>query len=47
MRGGRPERQAVRVGWRDAERIEIVSGLNENDRVLVRRQVNPSSGGGK
>jgi len=45
LRGGRPEPQAVRVGRRDAERIEIVSGLNENDRVLVGRQVKPGSGG--
>ena len=45
MRGGRPKRQAVRVGRRDAERIEIVSGLNENDRVLVRRQAKSGSGG--
>jgi len=45
LRGGRPAPQTVRVGRRDAERIEIVSGLNENDRVLVRRQVKPISGG--
>ena len=45
LREGRLEPQTVRVGQRDGERIEILSGLNENDRVLMRKQAGSGSGG--
>jgi macrolide-specific efflux system membrane fusion protein len=35
-RNGQPARQVVKVGWKDAEWIEITAGLTEQDRVLVR-----------
>lgn len=35
-RNGQPVRQVVRTGWKDAEWIEIVAGLKEQDRVLIR-----------
>ncbi|MBM3789627.1 MAG: efflux RND transporter periplasmic adaptor subunit [Acidobacteria bacterium] len=45
LRQDRPEPQAVRIGRRDGERVEILSGLNENDRVLVRRPARSGNGG--
>jgi macrolide-specific efflux system membrane fusion protein len=36
FRNGQPARQVVRTGWKDAEWIEIVAGLKERDRVLIR-----------
>ena len=36
LRNGQAVRQTVKVGWKDPEWIEIVSGLKENDKVLIR-----------
>jgi macrolide-specific efflux system membrane fusion protein len=36
FRDGQAVRQTVKVGWKDSEWIEIVSGLKENDKVLIR-----------
>ena len=36
LRNGQAVRQTVKVGWKDPEWIEIVSGLNESDKVLIR-----------
>ncbi len=36
LRDGQAVRQTVKVGWKDSEWIEIVSGLKENDKVLIR-----------
>jgi HlyD family secretion protein len=36
LRNGQPERQTVRVGWKDSEWIEIVGGLKEGDKVVIR-----------
>jgi multidrug resistance efflux pump len=44
LRNGQPVRQPVKVGWKDPEWIEIVSGLTENDRVLIRSTPKPSGG---
>jgi len=43
-RNGKAVKQIVRVGWKDAEFIEISSGLTENDKVLIPSQ--PRSNGG-
>jgi multidrug efflux pump subunit AcrA (membrane-fusion protein) len=45
LRGHQAARQTVKVGWRDRGRVEIVSGLGENDRVLVRKPPGPNGGG--
>jgi len=44
LRNGQPERQTVRVGWKDSEWIEIVGGLKEGDKVVIRSA--PKSNGG-
>ena len=44
LRDGQPERQTVRVGWKDSEWIEIVGGLKEGDKVVIRSA--PKSNGG-
>ena len=44
MRNGQPLRQAVKVGWKDPDWIEIVSGLRENEKVLIRGA--PKTNGG-
>jgi multidrug efflux pump subunit AcrA (membrane-fusion protein) len=36
LRGDQPARQVVKVGWKDAEWIEIVNGLKEGDKVVIR-----------
>ena len=36
LRDGQAVRQTVKVGWKDPDWIEIVSGLRENDKVLIR-----------
>ncbi|MCW5979627.1 MAG: efflux RND transporter periplasmic adaptor subunit [Bryobacteraceae bacterium] len=36
-RDGLAVRQAVRAGWRDSRWVEILSGLEEGDQVLIRR----------
>ncbi len=44
LRNGQPERQTVRVGWKDSEWIEIVGGLKEGDKVVIRSA--PKTNGG-
>lgn len=44
LRNGQAVRQTVRVGWKDPEWIEIVSGLNESDKVLIRSTPKPTGG---
>jgi len=44
LRNGQPERQTVRVGWKDSEWIEIVGGLKEGDKVVIRSA--PKKNGG-
>jgi RND family efflux transporter MFP subunit len=41
---GKPVRRVVKVGWKDAESVEIAGGLTENDRVLIRTP--PATNGG-
>jgi macrolide-specific efflux system membrane fusion protein len=41
---GKPVRRVVKVGWKDAESVEIAFGLTENDRVLIRTP--PATNGG-
>ncbi len=36
LRGGQPARQVVKVGWKDPEWIEIIDGLKEGDKVVIR-----------
>jgi macrolide-specific efflux system membrane fusion protein len=36
LRGGQPVRQPVKVGWKDPEWIEIIAGLKEGDKVVIR-----------
>jgi multidrug efflux pump subunit AcrA (membrane-fusion protein) len=36
LRNGQPVRRAVKVGWKDPEWIEIVDGLKEGDKVVIR-----------
>jgi multidrug efflux pump subunit AcrA (membrane-fusion protein) len=36
LRGNQPVRQAVKVGWKDPEWMEIVDGLKEGDKVVIR-----------
>jgi HlyD family secretion protein len=45
LRGDRAVPQTVKDGWRDGERVEVISGLNENDKVLVRKASRPNGGG--
>jgi macrolide-specific efflux system membrane fusion protein len=45
LRDGQPVRQAVKTGWKDPEWIEIVEGLKEGDRVIVRNAPAKSNGG--
>lgn len=44
LRDGQPVRQTVKVGWKDPEWIEIVSGLKENDKVLIRSTAKATGG---
>lgn len=44
LRGNQPVRQAVKVGWKDPEWVEIVNGLKEGDKVLIRSM--PKANGG-
>jgi HlyD family secretion protein len=44
LRGNQPVRQAVKVGWKDSEWVEIVNGLKEGDKVLIRST--PKANGG-
>ena len=44
LRDGQAVRQTVKVGWKDAEWIEIVSGLKENDKVLIRSTAKATGG---
>ena len=36
LRHGQTERQTVKVGWKDSEWMEIVGGLQEGDKVVIR-----------
>jgi multidrug resistance efflux pump len=44
LRDGQPTRQTVKVGSKDAGWFEIVSGLEEHDKVLVRGTPKPAGG---
>lgn len=44
LRDGQPVRQIVRIGWKDPEWIEIVGGLKEGDKVVIRNA--PKTNGG-
>jgi multidrug efflux pump subunit AcrA (membrane-fusion protein) len=44
LRGNQSVRQTVRVGWKDPEWIEIVDGLKEGDKVVIRSA--PKTNGG-
>ena len=44
LQDGRPVQRTVKVGWKDAEWVEIVSGLKEGDKVLTGGRP-PSAGG--
>ena len=44
LQGGRPVQRTVKVGWKDSQWIEIVSGLQEGDKVLIGG--GPTSAGG-
>jgi multidrug efflux pump subunit AcrA (membrane-fusion protein) len=44
LRGGQPVRQTVKVGWKDPESIEIIDGLKEGDKVVIRSA--PKTNGG-
>jgi multidrug efflux pump subunit AcrA (membrane-fusion protein) len=44
LRGNQPMRQAVKVGWKDPEWIEIIDGLKEGDKVVIRSA--PKTNGG-
>jgi macrolide-specific efflux system membrane fusion protein len=44
QQGGQPVRRTVKVGWKDPEWIEIVDGLKEGDRVVIRNT--PKTNGG-
>jgi HlyD family secretion protein len=44
LRGNQPVRQTVKVGWKDSEWFEIVNGLKEGDKVLIRSM--PKANGG-
>jgi multidrug efflux pump subunit AcrA (membrane-fusion protein) len=44
LRGGQPVRQVVKVGWKDPEWIEIINGLKEGDKVVIRSA--PRTNGG-
>jgi multidrug efflux pump subunit AcrA (membrane-fusion protein) len=36
LHGNQPVRQAVKVGWKDSEWMEIVDGVKEGDKVVIR-----------
>jgi multidrug resistance efflux pump len=44
-RNGQLVRQVVQVGVRDGERVEVINGLREGERVLMRRAGEPAAGG--
>jgi multidrug efflux pump subunit AcrA (membrane-fusion protein) len=44
LRGGQPVRQVVKVGWKDPEWIEIIDGLKDGDKVVIRSA--PKTNGG-
>jgi multidrug efflux pump subunit AcrA (membrane-fusion protein) len=44
LRGAQPARQVVKVGWKDPEWIEIIDGLKEGDKVVIRSA--PKTNGG-
>lgn len=44
LRDGQAVRQTVKVGWKDPDWIEIVSGLKENDKVLIRSTAKATGG---
>jgi multidrug resistance efflux pump len=44
LRNGQAVPQPVKVGWKDAEWIEVVSGLQERERVLIRSTPKASGG---
>jgi len=44
LRDGQPERQSIKVGWKDSEWIEITGGLKEGEKVVVRSA--PKTNGG-
>jgi HlyD family secretion protein len=44
LQDGRPVQRTVKVGWKDSQWVEIVSGLQEGDKVLIGGSP-PSAGG--
>ena len=44
LQAGRPVQRAVKVGWKDAQWIEIVSGLQEGETVLIGGSPQPVGG---
>jgi multidrug efflux pump subunit AcrA (membrane-fusion protein) len=44
LRDGQPVRQVVKVGWKDPEWIQIIDGLKEGDKVVIRSA--PKTNGG-
>jgi macrolide-specific efflux system membrane fusion protein len=44
LQDGRPVQRTVKVGWRDSAWIEIVSGLQEGDKVLIGGSPKPAGG---
>jgi macrolide-specific efflux system membrane fusion protein len=44
LQDGRSVQRSVKVGWRDSEWIEIVSGLQEGDKVLIGGSPKPAGG---
>jgi multidrug efflux pump subunit AcrA (membrane-fusion protein) len=44
LRGDQPARQVVKVGWKDPEWIEIINGLKEGDKVVIRSALKTNGG---
>jgi HlyD family secretion protein len=43
-RNGQPVPQTIRVGWKDSQWVEIISGLKEGDKVLIRSKAQTDRG---
>jgi multidrug efflux pump subunit AcrA (membrane-fusion protein) len=44
LQEGQPVRRIIKTGWKDAEWIEVLSGLNEGERVVIKNA--PKANGG-
>ena len=44
FQAGQPARRAVKTGWKDAEWIEVLSGLTEGEKVMIGNTSKPNGG---